>query len=96
MQILLEYEWPGNIRELKNIIMSSVFFTEDIILPQHLQIEKISQSEKADKLVDFYSEDFSLKEAAKNAVREVEKKYITQALILAKSNRVHASKKLKI
>ncbi len=37
MAILQKYNWPGNIRELKNVMERSVVFAEDgLILPKHL------------------------------------------------------------
>ncbi len=37
IQILLRYPWPGNIRELQNVIEQAVVFTEsDTIKPEHL------------------------------------------------------------
>lgn len=37
MKLLHDYEWPGNIRELQNIIERAVLITEtDTILPEHL------------------------------------------------------------
>jgi DNA-binding NtrC family response regulator len=34
--ILKEYRWPGNIRELENVIKYSILFAEDVISPSHL------------------------------------------------------------
>lgn len=37
---LLEYSWPGNIRQLENVIERAVNITDsDIILPEHLPVE---------------------------------------------------------
>lgn len=36
MQILEKYHWPGNIRELKNIIRSASLLSGDTIFPRHL------------------------------------------------------------
>ncbi|MCG3117683.1 MAG: sigma-54 dependent transcriptional regulator [Candidatus Manganitrophus sp. SA1] len=43
MEILLKYDWPGNIRELRNVIERATALTGDgHIRPKHLQITKIS------------------------------------------------------
>jgi transcriptional regulator with GAF, ATPase, and Fis domain len=45
MQIFEQYSWPGNIRELENVIERAVVmmhFEENVLLPKHLPIEVIS------------------------------------------------------
>ena len=96
MEILLNYEWPGNVRELKHIITSAALKANDVILPEHFEIKRVYTRENSDKRLDFYDDNFSLKSIVKQAVREVEKKYITQALIEFKGNRSQAARKLKI
>lgn len=40
MELIANYQWPGNIRELKNIIERAIIYTpEHEILPEHLPIE---------------------------------------------------------
>jgi len=43
-QLLLQYSWPGNIRELRNIIERAVVLSDDQILPSHLPTEKMSSA----------------------------------------------------
>jgi two-component system, NtrC family, response regulator AtoC len=40
--MLHSYRWPGNIRELKNVIERAVLLADDIIGPAHLPIEKMT------------------------------------------------------
>jgi psp operon transcriptional activator len=35
MEILLKYDWPGNIRELKNVIERAVYCSNDMIISPH-------------------------------------------------------------
>lgn len=36
-EILLKYPWPGNVRQLKNVISNMLYFTDELVLrPEHL------------------------------------------------------------
>lgn len=85
MEYLLEYEYPGNIRELKNIIERLVVLSEDgIITTDTLFID--------DKLYDQEGKIISLKEFRK----EVESKYIKKIIDRCEGNITQASKVLNI
>ncbi|MTI68828.1 MAG: AAA family ATPase [Firmicutes bacterium] len=78
---LIKYNWPGNIRELENILERAINLTEgDIILPHHIRIN---------------SEDREV-ESLKDVVKEAEKKAIKKALERTNGNRKQAMKILKI
>lgn len=74
VRLMNNYSWPGNIRELKNIVERAIIInSEDEILPENLSILPASGS----RLEDGYmrSGDFSLKEA----VEKLEQEYIEDA-----------------
>ena len=87
---LFNYNWPGNIRELENIIERAVLLTEDHILqPDDLYIQSALRRK------DDFKDDglgFSLKEAKK----KLEKQMITKALEKTGGNRTQSSKLLEI
>ena len=79
-QKLLSYEWPGNIRELENVLERAVALTDsEIIYPEHLHIEEgISNLTLRDRL------------------KKEEKRIIEAALLKAKGNRSAAMRELGI
>jgi len=39
LKVLMDYSWPGNVRDLKNVLMEAVMVTEDnIILPKNIRL----------------------------------------------------------
>ncbi|WP_420603858.1 sigma-54-dependent transcriptional regulator [Flagellimonas sp.] len=82
-QVLFNYHWPGNLRELKNVIKRAVLFTDgDTVkldaIPQILKIES-----KEDELEDFSKHNF-------------EKERILKALKQTNFNKSKAAKLLQI
>ena len=50
MQLLTSYDWPGNIRELKNIVQRIAMFSNDVITPKNLPPE-INSSNSFDSIL---------------------------------------------
>jgi DNA-binding NtrC family response regulator len=45
MELLLRHRWPGNIRELKNVMERAVALCDgEMILPDHLPLEKMGEA----------------------------------------------------
>jgi DNA-binding NtrC family response regulator len=89
-KLLAQYSWPGNIRELRNVIESAVLLARDTILPQHMP-QKIQQI--LEKSIDLHS---PLKKVAKEAKRKAERELITKVLLEVNWNKSKASKILKV
>jgi PAS domain S-box-containing protein len=91
MQALLQYDWPGNIRELRNTVERLVVFATDGIikesdLPFPLQSKKRTlTSPSPDNLVSLDQE-----------LMQYEKRVIEHALELEKGNKLAAAKRLGI
>jgi len=51
MALLMRYAWPGNIRELRNIIERAVLLSGPRITPEHLPVERL-QRDRADRHAD--------------------------------------------
>jgi DNA-binding NtrC family response regulator len=76
---LLSYDWPGNIRELENMIQHALLLTRSsVIRPEHIPLDQGPEAERHETL--------PFAAAKKRALGEFEKQYVTQALLQAKGN----------
>ena len=91
LEVLKLYSWPGNIRELKNVIRRAVLFSNEHILgPQHINILI------GDKTHEEELELIPLKELISKVVENTEKEAIKKALIISKWNKSTAARMLQI
>ena len=90
-EILVNYTWPGNIRELKNVI-ERVFILEegDTILPEHLPKEITLTSQRGGGTGKF---SFDLPYEGVS-LENVEKDFIRQAIQISNGNQTKAAKLL--
>lgn len=98
IQLLLEYEWPGNVRQLRNCLERAVVLTEDKeitvdALPN--EIRSARSSSPSSSHADAQS-DITVSEGVdfKAAKRDFERKYIEKSLELAGGNVTRAAARL--
>lgn len=97
LQALQSYDWPGNIRELENVMERTVLFANQNVIEAHdLPAEVQQPCFMASHLTPFEQTGDSFKHIVKKAVIQIEQKLITQALAETDGNITHAAKKLKI
>lgn len=96
------YSWPGNIRELENLIKRIVIFGEEETIIKYLD-EKIKNNIKITPDESKQNNDskdlkglFNLKEVGRRAIEKAEKEIIEATLQETRWNRKEASKLLKI
>ena len=82
-EILKNHKWPGNVRQLKNVIEHCVAMCDGIILPVHLPQGMLSVKKESLKL---RIEGMTLQ----NRVQEVEREAIVEALKKTNNNRTKA------
>lgn len=98
MQILVNYDWPGNIRQMENMIQRALMMMEEeetILLPKHFQfLQKEIQKENKEIFpsIEIPEEGFRLEEY----LAEYEKKILKQALVLEQGNLTKTAKRLGI
>jgi DNA-binding NtrC family response regulator len=91
-KMLVEYHWPGNIRELKNVIERAIILGNDeTLLLEHLPLEIIAKGSSATQPMT------SIKLPPEGIdIEEVEKELIHQALESSDWNQSKAAKKLNL
>ena len=91
-KLLIEYDWPGNIRELKNVIERAIILgNEDTLLFEHLPLEMVAKSSMP------VSATTTFKLPAEGVdIEVVEKELIRQALDVTEWNQSKAAKMLNL
>jgi DNA-binding NtrC family response regulator len=95
MQLLHNFDWPGNVRQLENLIKQIVVRSDENVIFDTLKGPIPSQGRKG-TVLDIDEDDFALKGKVEQAVGEVEKMMITKALHKTNWNRRKAAKLLEI
>ncbi len=90
LQIIQEYPWPGNIRELENVVKKIVALGSDSA------VSDLGPSVTATQNSNGNVENLSLKQAARAASRQVEKELILKVLTRTHWNRKRAAQHLQI
>jgi two-component system response regulator PilR (NtrC family) len=95
MDILAQYSFPGNVRELENIIERSVALeTSNIVLPESLTLSDFrgALEQKGRRRLDLSSDGISLDQI----MAEIERDYILKAMEMARGSKQRASELLGI
>lgn len=91
MDILLQYEWKGNIRELKNVIDYMVIMSNEETITKEF-IPKYIYAENFDDFIEYGGDFLDLNES----VSKLEINLINKALEISNGNKAKASKLLNI
>jgi len=90
MEFLMNFNWPGNIRELQNCIEGAALLaSSNVIYPEHLPQEIVS-----DKVTESVQDELRIKSGM--SLKEAEKTLILKALEQAGGNKTEAAKLLGI
>jgi DNA-binding NtrC family response regulator len=95
IEIMKDYKWQGNVRELENAVCHAVSLCGDVVYPQHLPARLLQVNESA-------TEQFQNIEmpATQNnewfSLAEMEAKYVTQVLAHTNGNKQAAARLLNI
>jgi two-component system, NtrC family, response regulator AtoC len=92
LQVFLDYPWPGNIRELENVVKEIVALGDERLAVEELKV--LISGRKG--MPTAAARSYSLKAAARAASREAEREMIMQALGRTRWNRKRAAQELQI
>ncbi|MFO7756100.1 MAG: sigma-54 dependent transcriptional regulator [Bacteroidales bacterium] len=96
IRLFLEYEWPGNIRELKNVINRAVLLSDSGIIKAQSLPEEIRFSKVTGSRLQGEKEQLNKAGNLKEATEITEKDLIISALIKCNWNKSKAAKLLSI
>ncbi|MDH3728914.1 MAG: sigma-54 dependent transcriptional regulator [Myxococcales bacterium] len=101
LRSLLRYDWPGNIRELENVVERCMIFAEDgevgaQYLTQEVRDAEGSATVSLDAGLDVTPGETGLKEAVREATLKLEREFIARALDRTGGNVTHTARLLKI
>jgi two-component system response regulator PilR (NtrC family) len=93
LELLMDYQFPGNIRELENIIERSVALeTSNIILPENLILSE--GLEEAQPLTEFHISDKGI--LLDDELENIERQWIRKALEKSRGSKIKAAELLHI
>ncbi|HBC47312.1 MAG TPA: Fis family transcriptional regulator, partial [candidate division Zixibacteria bacterium] len=90
MHLLQAHDWPGNVRQLENLIKQIVVRSDENIIYDTLKGPIPSQGRKG-PFFEIDDDDYTLKNKVDHAISEVEKMMITKALHKTNWNRRKAA-----
>ncbi|MBM9520269.1 sigma-54-dependent Fis family transcriptional regulator [Desulforhopalus vacuolatus] len=100
MEVLLAYDWPGNVRQLRSTIRRAVLLADKRITEKELpQLDTQSTKKSINLIPDeefIWDDNYSFKTIMRQHTQVIERKIISQVLILAKGNKAKAARMLKI
>jgi DNA-binding NtrC family response regulator len=98
MEILMGYDWPGNVRQLRSIIRRAVLLADAFITEKHLDLRDVPGSSAMSKpnIQGIASGNLSLKEIVHDNILALERDVITKVLRYTGGNKAKAARLLKI
>jgi len=91
VRMLLDHSWPGNIRELENVVKKIIALGDE-----HLAVSELSMATPEPRVHAPTSRGYSLKAASRAASRVAERELILKALEHTRWNRKRAAEELQI
>jgi transcriptional regulator with PAS, ATPase and Fis domain len=90
MELLVEYEWPGNIRELENVIQGAVILTDGDSIGRSELPERLQQLDEGGSI------EFEEAESFEDQLRQYKVKLANKAILECNGNKTLAARKLRV
>jgi two-component system response regulator AtoC len=96
-EFLQQYPWPGNIRELKNVVERTMILAPEGDMDAISLPREITEAQMGSEIIEEISErDASTHSGSMVSLRELEDKYVTQVLMATHNNKTAAARILGI
>jgi len=96
MELMVQFPWPGNIRQLENVIERCLIMGDSTVIHPEQLPEEILDFEEEQFIERQVKASGGLKEKVKDATRKIEKKAIEEALIETQQNVTQAARLLNL
>jgi DNA-binding NtrC family response regulator len=92
---LVRYSWPGNVRQLRNVIRRAILVASDVIEPEHLSFVPVDIPAPVAPREEALPIGASLKQIADAAAADAEQQAIRRVLQETKGNKAEAARLLR-
>lgn len=98
ISVLIAYDWPGNVRQLKSTIRRAVLLAEDVVTEKHLDIAELHELvlRRPQKIQGKIWQGLSLREIVRRDSISLEREVLVQTLKHTGGNKARAARLLKI
>ena len=98
IQVLFDYNWPGNVRQLRSTVRRAVLMADEIITDKHLNVtqEAAYSISSARKNKELGLGDRSFKEILRHRTQSIEREILVHALKSTGGNKAKAARLLQI
>jgi two-component system nitrogen regulation response regulator GlnG len=93
---MLAYDWPGNVRQLRNVVRRAALIAPGLIAPEHLSLGDGDDPVNGAAPPVTPGEEISLRNVVERAIVTAERQALTQALTAARGNQAIAARALRI
>jgi two-component system nitrogen regulation response regulator GlnG len=102
-EAILNYDWPGNVRQLRSVVRRAVLVGEDIITEEHIGLKRMTREPWAENGQEAASpaggggwEGMPLREVVGRNTARLERRVIAQALRRTGGNKAKAARLLQV
>jgi DNA-binding NtrC family response regulator len=98
LNVLFNYNWPGNVRQLRSIIRRAALLADDVITEKHLELKRVDVPGMAftPKVQGTPWKNLSLREILQQSITAVEREVLSEVLKRTGGNKAKAARLLQI